>query len=724
MLDVNAGIPLADEPAILARTIQLVQSLIDVPLSIDSSIVEALEAGLAVYQGKALVNSRDRRGGAPGARPAARPASTARRSSRSPTTTPASPRTPTSGSPSRSGSSNAPPTTASRARTSSSIRSSCRSARCATAGRQVFRARAPAARGAAASTRPAARRTSASGCRTARASTARSCRWRSPRADVCDHEPALADVREAIMAADVLMGNDPECGRWIRAHREPRPAERRAGRRVDRRRRGRRTGGASSARPRAGEAAAGTRAGRRGRDRDGPLVIFTPSGRRGRFAAGHDRARRGALPRRRHRLGLRRARHLRPLPGRAGGRRVPQARHHVGGDHLSPAGADEAEYRRPRGLAADRRLVVPRRRSTATSSSTSRPRARSTARSSARAWRSATSSSTRSSASTTSRSSRPTLGPPAATWPAARRAARASGASATSRPTSRSSARSSPRSTAGGYRVTVAVHDGRVITASGRASTTGRYGVAIDVGSTTIAGHLADLADGAVLASRRGDEPADPLRRGPHEPRLVRDAPRRRRRRDDAGGPRRAGEAVAGLARRAGVPSTRHPRAHARRQPDHASPPARHRPDPARSRAVRAGDRPGRPDDRRGDRLPAHPGARVYVLPCIAGHVGADTAGRDPRRGRRTRGTRSCCSWTSGRTPRSSSATGTGCSPRRARPGPPSRARRSRRPARRAGAIERVRIDRETLEPRFRVIGSTRWSDEPGFARVDRGGSA
>jgi 5-methyltetrahydrofolate--homocysteine methyltransferase len=57
MLDVNAGIPLADEPKILAETIQLVQSLTDVPLSIDSSIVAALEAGLAVYQGKPLVNS-------------------------------------------------------------------------------------------------------------------------------------------------------------------------------------------------------------------------------------------------------------------------------------------------------------------------------------------------------------------------------------------------------------------------------------------------------------------------------------------------------------------------------------------------------------------------------------------------------------------------------------------------------------------------------------------
>ncbi len=57
MLDVNAGIPLADEPAILAETVKLVQSLTDVPLSIDSSIVAALEAGLAVYEGKPLVNS-------------------------------------------------------------------------------------------------------------------------------------------------------------------------------------------------------------------------------------------------------------------------------------------------------------------------------------------------------------------------------------------------------------------------------------------------------------------------------------------------------------------------------------------------------------------------------------------------------------------------------------------------------------------------------------------
>ena len=57
MLDVNAGIPLADEPALLAQAIRLVQSVTDVPLAIDSSIIEALEAGLAAYEGKPLVNS-------------------------------------------------------------------------------------------------------------------------------------------------------------------------------------------------------------------------------------------------------------------------------------------------------------------------------------------------------------------------------------------------------------------------------------------------------------------------------------------------------------------------------------------------------------------------------------------------------------------------------------------------------------------------------------------
>jgi 5-methyltetrahydrofolate--homocysteine methyltransferase len=57
VLDVNVGDPMADEVALMAQTVPLVQGLTDLPLSIDSSVIEALEAGLAAYEGKALVNS-------------------------------------------------------------------------------------------------------------------------------------------------------------------------------------------------------------------------------------------------------------------------------------------------------------------------------------------------------------------------------------------------------------------------------------------------------------------------------------------------------------------------------------------------------------------------------------------------------------------------------------------------------------------------------------------
>jgi len=57
MLDINMGAPLVDEADLLAKSIILAQSLTDLPLCIDSSVVEALEAGLSVYQGRALVNS-------------------------------------------------------------------------------------------------------------------------------------------------------------------------------------------------------------------------------------------------------------------------------------------------------------------------------------------------------------------------------------------------------------------------------------------------------------------------------------------------------------------------------------------------------------------------------------------------------------------------------------------------------------------------------------------
>ncbi len=57
VLDINMGVPLTDEADLLAKAIQLVQSISDLPICIDSSVVEALEAGLSVYQGRALVNS-------------------------------------------------------------------------------------------------------------------------------------------------------------------------------------------------------------------------------------------------------------------------------------------------------------------------------------------------------------------------------------------------------------------------------------------------------------------------------------------------------------------------------------------------------------------------------------------------------------------------------------------------------------------------------------------
>ncbi len=106
-----------------------------------------------------------------------------------------------------------------------------------------------------------------------------------------------------------------------------------------------------------------------------------------------------------------------------------------------------------------------------------------------------------------------------------------------------------PALRAGGWGVTVAVHDGRDVIAVWPGLHEAVFGIAVDVGSTTIAGHLANLGTGAVLASRGADEPADPVRRGPDEPRLLRDAHRGRRGGDDArraGRPGRADRAAAG----------------------------------------------------------------------------------------------------------------------------------------------------------------------------------
>jgi uncharacterized 2Fe-2S/4Fe-4S cluster protein (DUF4445 family) len=273
-----------------------------------------------------------------------------------------------------------------------------------------------------------------------------------------------------------------------------------------------------------------------------------------------------------------------------------------------------------------------------------------------------------------------------------------------------------PALEAGRYGVTVAVHDRRTITGVWPGLHDLAFGVAIDVGSTTIAGHLVNLATGEALASAGVMNPQ--IRFGEDLMSRVSYAMM-----NDAG----AGEMTAAvrqalngllaqLANRAGIkrdailelavvgnPIMHHLLLGIDPIPLGSAPFAL-----ATDRAITV--RAGELD------LITHPGARVYVLPCIAGHVGADTAGvilaEAPHESEVVElvvdvgtnaeivlGNRYFLL-------AASSPTGPAfegaqiSSGQRAAP----------------GAIERVRIDRESLEPRFRVIGSELWSDDPGFA--------
>jgi 5-methyltetrahydrofolate--homocysteine methyltransferase len=236
MLDVNAGIPLADEPAILARTIRLVQSLVDVPLSIDSSIVEALEAGLAAYVGKPLVNSvtgEDER--LERVLPLVRKYGAAV----------------VAISNDDSGISEDPDVRFAVARKIVERAADHGIPRedivvdplvmpigaMATAGRQVFRLLNRLRDELKVNTTCGASNVSfglphREGINGAFLTMAMSNGLTSAIAN-----PLLAEVKHAVMGADVLLGNDPECGRWIRTFREP-PAQGEAGRRVNRRRGG------------------------------------------------------------------------------------------------------------------------------------------------------------------------------------------------------------------------------------------------------------------------------------------------------------------------------------------------------------------------------------------------------------------------------------------------------------------------------------------------------
>ena len=269
--------------------------------------------------------------------------------------------------------------------------------------------------------------------------------------------------------------------------------------------------------------------------------------------------------------------------------------------------------------------------------------------------------------------------------------------------------------TAGDYKVTVAVHDGRFVTGVWPGLHDRAYGIAIDVGSTTIAGHLADLADGSVLASnglmnpqiRFGEDLMSRVSYAMMHPEGAREMTRVVR--------GALAGLVAGLASSAGIaredvlevtlvgnPIMHHLVLGIDPVPLGSAPFALATDRAVRTTATALG-------------LPLHPGARVYLLPCIAGHVGADTAAvilaETPHRNERVSlvvdvgtnaelvlGNREFLLAASSPTGPAFEGAQISCGQRAA-----------------PGAIERVRIDRVTLEPRFKVIGCELWSDDPGF---------
>jgi len=450
-----------------------------------------------------------------------------------------------------------------------------------------------------------------------------------------------------------------------------------------------------------------------------PLVIFTPSGRRGRFARGTtvlDAARA---------LGV-------DLDSVCGGRGLcgrcqvrpaegefPKHGITSSGGHLSPAGEDEAEFDRRRGLAADRRLGCRAaiRGDVLVDVPPESQVHRQVVRKGVPVREFVVDPVVRLFEVEVERPSLETPGSDLARLLAALgREWGLEGLSA-----DLDAIRDlQPALEAGDHRVTVAVHDGRDITAIWPGLHDQALGVAVDIGSTTIAGHLTDLKDGAVLASDGVMNPQirfgeDLMSRvsyamlhdgGAAEmTRAVRDA---------------LGSLITGLTARAGVDASDI------LELTLVGNPIMHHlvlgidPVPLGSAPFAlATDGPVRTTARQLE-LPLRPGARIYVLPCIAGHVGADAAGailaETPylfdeltllvdvgTNAEIVLGNRERLLAASSPTGPAFEGAQISCGQRAA-----------------PGAIERVRIDRETLEPRFRVIGSSRWSDEPSFAASTR----
>jgi uncharacterized 2Fe-2S/4Fe-4S cluster protein (DUF4445 family) len=275
-----------------------------------------------------------------------------------------------------------------------------------------------------------------------------------------------------------------------------------------------------------------------------------------------------------------------------------------------------------------------------------------------------------------------------------------------------------PALQAGDGAVTVAVHDAETITAVWPGLHDRAYGIAFDVGSTTVAGHLCDLQNGEVLASAGAMNPQ--IRFGEDLMSRVSYVML------NPGGDKELTKVVRGclakltaeLAGSAGVERrdvlevtlVGNPIMHHLVLGIDPTPLGGAPFDLAVDESVRL---PARDLG-----LPVHPGARVYVLPCIAGHVGADTAGvilsEGPHLGDEVNlivdvgtnaeivlGNRERLLAASSPTGPAFEGAQISCGLRAA-----------------PGAIERVRIDGKTLAPRVRVIGCDAWSDEPGFEGV------
>ncbi|MCP1335922.1 ASKHA domain-containing protein [Futiania mangrovi] len=276
----------------------------------------------------------------------------------------------------------------------------------------------------------------------------------------------------------------------------------------------------------------------------------------------------------------------------------------------------------------------------------------------------------------------------------------------------------------GGFRITVAVHEDRAgprIVAVWPDFRDRIYGLAIDVGSTTIAAHLCDLASGEVVASAGVMNPQ--IRFGEDLMSRVSYVLM------NPGGDREMTAAVreaisdlaAEVAAEAGIAPGDILEA------VFVGNPIMHHLllgiDPSELGGAPFALAAGTAQSLRASELDLklHPGARVYVLPCIAGHVGADTAAvalsETPylsdeialivdvgTNAEILLGNRHRLLAASSPTGPAFEGAQISCGQRAA-----------------PGAIERVRIDRETLEPRFKVIGCDLWSNEPGFAQAVAG---